>query len=37
LNRLTACVQVLDVADGRVRDVTIFVEPAIAAAFGWPA
>lgn len=30
-------VQVLDVADGRVRDVTIFVEPAIAAAFGWPA
>jgi len=30
-------VQVLDVEGGAVRDITIFVEPAIAAAFGWPA
>jgi RNA polymerase sigma-70 factor (ECF subfamily) len=29
-------VQVLDVEAGEVRDVTIFVDPAIAAAFGWP-
>jgi RNA polymerase sigma-70 factor (ECF subfamily) len=29
-------VQVLDVEGGAVRDITIFVEPAIAAAFGWP-
>jgi hypothetical protein len=29
-------VQVLDVEGRVVRDITIFVEPAIAAAFGWP-
>ncbi len=29
-------VQVLDLEDGQVSDLTIFVEPAIAAAFGWP-
>jgi RNA polymerase sigma-70 factor (ECF subfamily) len=29
-------VQVLDIEGGQVRDVTIFVEPAVAAGLGWP-
>ena len=29
-------VQVLDLDRGRIRDVTIFLEPAVVASFGWP-